>query len=325
MCCFANSLDPFGVGGARQGLNPCGVAQNPRNDDRFGTDPFLSSHLGHKLSGCRKMFGGIFTGITSNPAVGQRRPCLQADVMLAAVLDRILIAGEPRVILVKDHTLIKQLGVDHIDIYRPARYNYALGVPIEETIGAIKDLIQAGYVRHIGLSEVGVDAIRRAHAVHPICDLQIEYSLVSRGPEAAIFPALREMGIGITAYGILSRGLLSGSKPAAKGDFRAYLPRFSGENLEKNLKLVAGLNRFAVERGKTATQIAIAWVMAKGAMIVPLIGARTRTQLNESLAAAEIVLSAEVVVRLEALVPAESVAGTRYDAHQMGWLDSEKK
>ena len=220
---------------------------------------------------------------------------------------------------------LKRLGVDYIDIYRPSRYNDALGVPIEDTIGAIKELIVAGYVRHVGLSEVGAEAIRRAHSVHPVADLQIEYSLVSRGPETAIFPALAEMGIGVTAYGILSRGLLSGSKPAAKGDFRAYLPRFTGDNLEKNRKLVDELNRFAAERGKTATQIAIAWVLAKDSMIVPLIGARTRKQLHESLGAAGFALSAEDLARLEAIVPAEAVAGTRYDAHQMGWLDSERK
>ena len=219
---------------------------------------------------------------------------------------------------------LKRLGVDHIDIYRPSRYNEALGIPIEDTIGAIQDMIKAGYVRHVGLSEVGVEAIRRAHAVHPVADLQIEYSLVSRGPEASIFPALSQMGIGVTAYGILSRGLLSGSKPMAKGDFRAHLPRFTGDNLEKNQLLVAALNRFAAERGKTATQIAIAWVAAKGSMIVPLIGARTRKQLKESLAAADVLLTAKELAHLEALVPSEAVAGTRYDAHQMSWLDSER-
>ena len=219
---------------------------------------------------------------------------------------------------------LKRLGVDHIDIYRPSRYNEALGIPIEDTIGAIQDMIKAGYVRHVGLSEVGVEAIRRAHAVHPVADLQIEYSLVSRGPEASIFPALSQMGIGVTAYGILSRGLLSGSKPMAKGDFRAHLPRFTGDNLEKNQLLVAALNRFAAERGKTATQIAIAWVAAKGSMIVPLIGARTRKQLKESLGAADVLLTAKELAHLEALVPAEAIAGTRYDAHQMSWLDSER-
>lgn len=219
---------------------------------------------------------------------------------------------------------LTRLGVDHIDIYRPARFNPAAGVPIEDTIGAISDLIKAGYVRYIGLSEVGADTVRRAHAVHPIADLQIEYSLISRNPETEIFPALRELGIAVTAYGVLSRGLLSGSLPGGKGDFRAHLPRFSGENLEHNQRIIDGLNRFATEKGVTATQIAIAWVLAKDATIVPVIGARRRPQLAESLAALQVQLSPAEIARLEQLVPMEAVAGTRYDAHQMAMLDSER-
>jgi aryl-alcohol dehydrogenase-like predicted oxidoreductase len=218
---------------------------------------------------------------------------------------------------------LKRLRVDHIDIYRPARFNPQGEVPIEDTIGAIADLIKAGYVRHIGLSEVGVETIRRAHAAHPIADLQIEYSLISRGPEAEIFPALRELGIGITAYGVLSRGLLSGARPAAAGDFRANLPRFSGENLVQNQRLIAGLETLARQRSVSTAQLAIAWVMAKGGELVPVIGARTRTQLTESLAAAAIELTPAEVARIEQLIPADAVAGSRYDAHQMRMLDSE--
>jgi aryl-alcohol dehydrogenase-like predicted oxidoreductase len=217
---------------------------------------------------------------------------------------------------------LTRLGLDHIDIYRPGRLDPA--VPIEETIGAIAELVKAGYVRAIGLSEVGPETIRRAHAVHPIADLQIEYSLVSRGPEAKILPLLAELGIGVTAYGVLSRGLLSGSKPAAKGDFRAYLPRFTGDNAQKNADLVATLTRLAAERGTSPARLAIAWVLAKGASIVPVIGARTRKQLEDSLGALELSLSPEDVTRLEAAVPATAVAGTRYDEHQMRILDSER-
>lgn len=212
---------------------------------------------------------------------------------------------------------LKRLGVDHIDIYRPARFNPAGDVPIEDSIGAIKDLITAGYVRYIGLSEVGPETIRRAHAVHPISDLQIEYSLISRGPEAEIFPLLAELGIGVTAYGILSRGLLSGSKPQGANDFRAHLPRFTGDNLTQNMKLIAELEAIAKDHNATATQIAIAWVLAKGASIVPLVGARKRSQLTESLAAAGIALSPAELARIEERIPADAVAGTRYDAHQM--------
>lgn len=217
---------------------------------------------------------------------------------------------------------LTRLGTDHIDIYRPARLDPA--VPIEETVGAIADLIQAGWVRHLGLSEVGVDTIRRAHAVHPVADLQIEYSLISRTPETAIFPVLRELGIGITAYGVLSRGLLSGSLPAAANDFRARLPRFSGDNLARNQKLIDALQGLAVEKNATPAQLAIAWVLAQSESIVPVIGARKRTQLADSLAALDLTLSPADLTRIAEAIPAAEVAGTRYDEHQMNMLDSER-
>lgn len=217
-----------------------------------------------------------------------------------------------------------RLGVDHIDIYRPARLDTT--VPIEDTIGAIADLVKAGYVRSIGLSEVGPETVRRAHAVHPIADLQIEYSLMSRGPEEKIFPVLAELGIGVTAYGVLSRGLLSGSKVQSKGDYRAVLPRFTGENGEKNRQLVAALEQLAAERGATTGQLAIAWVLAKGKGrgIVPTIGSRTVAQLEEALGALELDLSNDDLARIERAVPADAVAGTRYGAEQMHHLDSER-
>jgi aryl-alcohol dehydrogenase-like predicted oxidoreductase len=217
---------------------------------------------------------------------------------------------------------LKRLGTDYIDIYRPARLDP--NVPIEETVGAIAEMVRAGYVRHIGLSEVGPETIRRAAQVHPIVDLQIEYSLVSRGPEAALFPLLRELGIGATAYGVLSRGLLSGSRPAEKGDFRKFLPRFSGSNFEQNRQLVARLAEMAQARGATPSQLAIAWVLAREPIAVPRPGARTRAQLAETLGALQLSLSAAEIAALEAAVPAAQVAGTRYDAHQMKVLDSEK-
>jgi aryl-alcohol dehydrogenase-like predicted oxidoreductase len=217
---------------------------------------------------------------------------------------------------------LKRLGVDHIDIYRPARLDP--NVPIEETMGAIGDLIRAGYVRFAGLSEVGAETIRRAHAAQPISDLQIEYSLISRGPETRIFPALDELGIGVTAYGVLSRGLLSGSRPAARGDFRAHLPRFSGENYQRNEKAIEELRGFAREVGLTPAQLAIAWVLAKGPRIIPVIGARTRPQLAESLAAFAVEPSAGEVAKIEEMIPVSAVAGTRYDERQMAMLDSEK-
>ncbi|MUZ64398.1 aldo/keto reductase [Agrobacterium vitis] len=218
---------------------------------------------------------------------------------------------------------LQRLGTDHIDIYRPARLDP--NVPIEETIGAIAEMVQAGYVRHIGLSEVGADTIRRAAAVHPIVDLQIEYSLISRGIEDQILPTCRELGIGITAYGVLSRGLISGhwTAPTAPTDFRRQGPRFQGENADHNLALVEALTQVATSKGMTTAQAAIAWVLAKGDDIVPLIGARRRDRLKESLGALDFTLSQEDIAALETAVPKGSAAGSRYAEAQMAHLDSE--
>lgn len=221
---------------------------------------------------------------------------------------------------------LKRLGTDHVDVYRPARLDPA--VPIEETVGALADLVKAGYVRHIGLSEVGAGTLRRAHAVHPIADLQIEYSLLSRGIEQEILPTARELGIGITAYGVLSRGLLSGhwsrERAAGPGDFRGHLPRFAGDNLERNLALVDALREIGRDRGASVAQLAVAWALSRGADVVPLVGARTRARLEESLGAAAVVLTETDLTRIEAAVPAGSVAGDRYDPHSMTALDSER-
>jgi aryl-alcohol dehydrogenase-like predicted oxidoreductase len=221
---------------------------------------------------------------------------------------------------------LRRLGTDHIDIYRPARLDP--NVPIEETVGAIADLVKAGYVRHIGLSEVGAQTIRRAQAVHPISDLQIEYSLVSRGIEAEILPVCRELGIGVTAYGVLSRGLISGhwnkDKTLAAGDFRSRSPRFSGDNLAHNLSLLDALRAIADSKQATVAQIAIAWVMARGKDIVPLVGARRRDRLAESLGAVDVQLSADDLARIEAAVPADAIAGERYAPAMMAHLDSEQ-
>jgi aryl-alcohol dehydrogenase-like predicted oxidoreductase len=221
---------------------------------------------------------------------------------------------------------LRRLGVDYVDIYRPARLDPA--VPIEETVGAIADLIQAGYVRHIGLSEVGASTLRRASAVHPISDLQIEYSLVSRGIEAEVLPACRELGIGLTAYGVLSRGLISGHWSKARTgerDFRAISPRFQGENLDSNLRLVERLRAVALAIGGTVAQVAIAWVAAQGADIVPLVGARRRDRLAEALGAVAMYLSPEQLRALTDAVPPEAVAGNRYPAAQLAHLDSERR
>jgi len=217
---------------------------------------------------------------------------------------------------------LRRLGTDYLDLYQPSRVDPR--VPIEETIGALADLVKAGYIRYVGVSEASATTIRRANAVHPIAALQIEYSLVSRSPEAEILPALRELGISVTAYGVLSRGLLAGSRPVAPSDMRAHFPRFQGENFQRNLKLVDALRSIGAAKNVTPSQVAIAWVLSRDADIIPLIGARRREQLRDSLAALDLKLSSEELARLESAIPADAVAGTRYTEDQMRMLDSEK-
>jgi aryl-alcohol dehydrogenase-like predicted oxidoreductase len=220
---------------------------------------------------------------------------------------------------------LQRLGVDYIDVYRPARLDP--NVPIEDTIGAIADMVKAGHVRHIGLSEVGPETIRRAAAVHPIVDLQIEYSLISRGIENGILQTCRELGIGITAYGVLSRGLISGhwdKNSAGKGDFRAMSPRFQAGNVDHNLALVEALREIAEKKNISVAQLAIAWVTAQGKDIVPVIGARRRDRLQEALGSLDVTLGADDLAAIEAAVPKDAAAGDRYAAAQMAHLDSER-
>ena len=218
---------------------------------------------------------------------------------------------------------LTRLGTDYVDLYQPARLDPR--VPIEDTVGAIAEMIQAGYVRQIGLSEMGPQTIRRAHAVHPIAALQIEYSLMSRGIEAEILPTVRELGISVTAYGILSRGLLSsGTARLAPGDPRTRFPRFTDENHARNLELLAALEAIAADLGVTAAQLAIAWVASRGEDIIPLIGTKRRERLAEALKALDLTLSADELAAIEAAVPAEAVAGGRYETAQVAMLDSER-
>jgi aryl-alcohol dehydrogenase-like predicted oxidoreductase len=222
-------------------------------------------------------------------------------------------------------TLVR-LGTDYVDVYRPARLD--AGIPIEETIGGIAEMVTAGYICHVGLSEVGSATIRRAAAVHPIVDLQVEYSLISRGIEDGVLPTCRELGIGITAYGVLSRGLLGGAwtseRTTTARDFRTFSPRFQGANLTHNLALVEALRAIAEAKNASVAQVAIAWALQKGDDIVPLVGSRTRTQLNDTLAATRLPLDASDVAALEAAVPKDAAAGDRYPARGMRDLDSER-
>ncbi len=235
--------------------------------------------------------------------------------------------GRPAAVKTALAYTLRRLGTSYVDIYRLGRTDP--NVPIEETVGAIADLVKAGYVRHVGLSEAGVETIRRAAATHPISDLQIEYSLMSRGIEAAILPTCRELGIGITAYGVLSRGLLSGhwaaDRSLAANDFRKHAPRFGGENLRHNLALVEGLRAVAASRNATVAQVAIAWVLSRGTDIVPLVGARKRDRLGEALGGVDVRLAPEDLARIEQLMPAGAAAGDRYPTPMMAHLDSERK
>jgi len=221
---------------------------------------------------------------------------------------------------------LRRLGTDYVDIYRPGRLDPA--VPIEETVGVIADLVRAGHVRHVGLSEVGAATLRRAHATHPVSDLQIEYSLLSRDIEREILPACRELGVGVTAYGVLSRGLLSGqwskNRTLTPGDFRSHAPRFSGENLDKNLALVDALRAIASRRNATVAQVAIAWALSRGADVVPLVGARRRDRLTEALGALTVSLSPDDLQDIERALPAGAAAGQRYPAPVLAHMDSEK-
>ena len=261
---------------------------------------------------------------------GRKREDAVISVKFGALRDPagnwIGIDGRPAAVKSSLAYTLRRLGTDRVDIYRLGRVDPA--VPIEETVGAIADMIKAGYVRHVGLSEAGAETIRRAHAVHPVADVQIEYSLMSRSIERRILPLCREIGVGVTAYGVLSRGLLSGhwstGRAVGPTDFRAYLPRFRGENLDRNLALVDTLRSVAAEKQATVAQLAIAWVMARGADIVPLVGARTRDRLTEALGALDLRLSEADMARIERAVPADSVAGTRYGPDQMNHLDSER-
>jgi aryl-alcohol dehydrogenase-like predicted oxidoreductase len=274
---------------------------------------------------------GDFYGMGDNELLvgralaGGRRDKVQISVKFGGLRDPAgqFIGLDLRPMAVKNFAAysLKRLGVDVIDVYRPCRLDPQ--VPIEDTIGAIADLIRAGYVRHVGLSEVGADTIRRAHAVHPVVDLQIEYSLASRGPEEKIFPVLRELGISATLYGVLSRGLLSGSTPNGSGDYRQHLPRFAGTEGKENLGLVDRLREFASRVGTTPAQVCVAWALAKVPQFVPVVGARKPSQLDV-LAVADAPLNGDQLGELERLLPKNAFKGSRYADVQMAHLDSEK-
>jgi aryl-alcohol dehydrogenase-like predicted oxidoreductase len=279
---------------------------------------------------------GDFYGMGHNESLvaaalrGRRREDVVLSVKFGALRDPagawLGVDGRPAAVKSFLAYSLRRLGTDHVDVYRPARLDPA--VPVEDTVGAISELVRAGYVRHVGLSEVGADTLRRAHAVHPVADLQIEYSLLSRGVEAEILPTCRELGVGVTAYGVLSRGLLSGHWSAGRaldaGDFRAHSPRFGGDNLARNLALVESLRAVADARGIPVAALAVAWVASRGEDVVPLVGARRRDRLAEALASLRVALDADDLAAVEAAVPPGAAAGDRYAAPLMAQLDSER-
>jgi aryl-alcohol dehydrogenase-like predicted oxidoreductase len=279
---------------------------------------------------------GDFYGVGHNESLirdalaGRSRDNVQISVKFGGLRDpaRGFTGLDCRPVAVKNFLAysLQRLGANHVDIYRPARLDPA--VPIEETVGAIADMVQAGYVRHIGLSEVGSDTIRRAHAIHPIADLQIEYSLIARGIEDDILATCRELGIGITAYGVLARGLISGhwSKDRSGAqDFRSMNPRFQGGNLDTNLALAESLRKIAGDIGASPAQVAIAWVAAQGTDIVPLVGARRRDRLSEALGALDVNLTPAHLSSLAKVFLPGIAAGGRYPDAQLAHLDSEKR
>lgn len=273
---------------------------------------------------------GDFYGIGHNErllgrALGARRKDVQLSVKFGALRAPgggwTGVDGRPAAVKNFLAYSLDRLGTDYVDIYRPARLDPA--VPIEETVGAIAELVKAGYVRHIGLSEVNPETVRRAQAVHPIVDVQLEYSLASRGLERHL-PALRDLGVAVTAYGVLSRGLLTGSKPRGPSDFRAWLPRFTGDNATTNERAHQALTALATAHRATPAQLAIAWVLSQGPDIVPVIGARTRAQLSDALGTLRLELSPETLAAIGQAVRPEAIAGTRYAPEHMGNLDSER-
>ena len=231
--------------------------------------------------------------------------------------------GSPAYIAQACEESLKRLGVDIIDLYYQHRVDP--NVPVEDTVGAMARLVEQGKVRHLGLCEARPERIRRAHAVHPIAALQIEYSLVSRDIEKEILPTIRELGIALVAYGVLSRGLISDGAPTSQhaGEIRTRMPRFSAENFPRNMALVRALGAIAREKNASTAQLAFAWIRSRGEDVVPLIGARRRDQLKEALGALDLRLTAADLARVAQAVPAEAVAGTRYLPAVLAHLDSE--
>ena len=225
------------------------------------------------------------------------------------------INGRPEYVKAACDMSLKRLGMDHIDLYYQHRVDPK--VPIEDTVGAMSELVKAGKVRFLGLSEAGASTIRRAHKIHPITALQTEYSLWSRDVEAQILPTCRELGIAFVAYSPLGRGFLTGAfkdrSAFSARDFRSFNPRMSADNFAKNRALVDGLEAFAARRGVSAAQLALAWVLAQGEDIIPIPGTRREGYLRDNIAAANLTLSREDVAELAALLPPASIAGTRYD------------
>lgn len=299
--------------------------------DRDEAEAVVTIHraieLGVTLLDTADMYGPFTNEVLVGKAIADRRDRVVLATKFANVRgengEYLGIRGDAEYVRQACDASLKRLGVDHIDLYYQHRVDPE--TPIEETVGAMADLVKAGKVRFLGLSEASPDTIRRAHAVHPITALQTEYSLWSRDPEEDILPTVRELGIGYVAYSPLGRGFLSGQirrvEDLAEDDFRRHNPRFQGENFRENLDLVSEIESMAQEKGCTASQLALAWLLAQGEDILPIPGTTKRARIVENVGALDVQITAEDRARIDRILPPGVAAGTRYDTSQMQTLN----
>jgi aryl-alcohol dehydrogenase-like predicted oxidoreductase len=313
-------LGTQGLEVSAEGLGCMGMSEfyGSTDDDEAIATIHRALELGVTFLDTADMYGPFTNERLVGRAIAGRRDEVQLATKFGNVRgengERLGIRGDAEYVRQACDASLERLGVDHIDLYYQHRVDKS--VEIEETVGAMKELVEAGKVRFLGLSEASPETIRRAHDVHPITALQTEYSLWSRDPEAEILPTVRELGIGFVAYSPLGRGFLSGRfrSPSdfPEDDFRRHHPRFQGENFERNMELVARVEELAEEKGVTAGQLALAWVLHQGEDIVPIPGTKRVSYLEENVAAAEVELSADDLRRLEEIAPAGATAGDRY-------------